>query len=104
MSNATDSGGYAVLNVERNVFMKHGAFGPHIVNRERAELKAEKADHFEVVAIRDGDRVLEISDAGRYENVFLGEEMVASFDHESDEFCVYDPHNDSEDPEMIFRP
>ena len=44
---------------------------------------------------------LELSDAGRYQNVFVGEEMVASFDRETGEFCVYDPATDSEDPEYI---
>lgn len=46
---------------------------------------------------------LEISESGRYENVFLGDDMVASYDKNTGEFVVYDPHNDSEDPEFIIR-
>jgi len=41
---------------------------------------------------------LEISDAGRYDNVFVGSQLVASFDHDTGEFVVYDPNSDSEDP------
>lgn len=43
---------------------------------------------------------LEFSDAGRYQNIFRGDEMIASFDHETGEFCVYDPGSDSEDPDF----
>lgn len=47
---------------------------------------------------------LEISQAGRYENVFLSGRMVASYDRKTEEFAIYNPHNDSEDPEYIIEP
>lgn len=39
---------------------------------------------------------LELSDAGEYENVYLGDEMLASHSEEHDEFLVYVP--ESEEP------
>lgn len=44
---------------------------------------------------------LEISDAGRYDNVFHDDDMIASFDEETGEFVIYDPNTDSEDPEYV---
>lgn len=44
---------------------------------------------------------LSISDAGRCENVFVGDEMLASYDTETGELAVYDPKNDSEDADFI---
>lgn len=47
---------------------------------------------------------IQISESGRYENVFIEDSHVASYDKSTGEFVVYDPHNDSEDPEVVFRP
>jgi len=44
---------------------------------------------------------LEVTDAGRYENVFVGDDMVASYSEADGEFCVYNPNTDSEDPEYV---
>lgn len=44
---------------------------------------------------------LEISEAGRYDNVFLRDRMLASYDKHTGDLVVYDPHDDSEDPAFV---
>lgn len=46
---------------------------------------------------------LELSDAGRYTNIFLGDQMLASYDDKTGEFVVYDPDDESEDPAYVIR-
>lgn len=45
--------GYAVLNVETDVFIKLGQHGPHVVDRDTAERRAREANHFAVVAVTE---------------------------------------------------
>lgn len=70
---------------------------------------AKQIDEGSIVAVRRnahgrGPLTLDISPAGRYENVFIDEKCVASYDRETGEFVVYDPYNDSEDAEYVVGP
>lgn len=50
----------------------------------------------------DENSTLTLSTAERYGNVFLGDTLVASYDRQTAEFCVYNPHDNSEDPAFVY--
>jgi|APHM01.1.fsa_nt_gi hypothetical protein len=41
---------------------------------------------------------LEVESAGRYDNVFLGDTLILSYDGRSGELCVYNPRTGAEEP------
>lgn len=44
---------------------------------------------------------VELSTAERYDNVFVENTLLASYDPQKGEFCVYNPHDHSEDPDLV---
>lgn len=68
--------------------------------RSTAAHLEEVADSVEA-SLADGEHHVEVSDAGRYQNVYIGDEMVASYEPDTGEVCFYDPHSLSEDAALV---